>query len=103
MASMHPGGDGAQAVGRPPGELDVRADALRALAGSEVPFLVAGAYAFSEYTGILRDTKDLDLFLERKDLEAAFRVIERAGFRTELTDPGWLAKGWRGEWYVDLI
>lgn len=85
------------------GELDARADALRALARSNVPFLVAGAYAFSEYTGIFRDTKDLDLFLRERDLPAAFEVLERAGFRTELTDPSWIGKGYRGEWFVDLI
>lgn len=84
-------------------ELDARADALRALAGSGVPFVVAGAYAFFEYTGIYRDTKDLDLFLRERDLPAAFRTLEAAGFRTDLTDPGWIGKAWRGEWYVDLI
>jgi hypothetical protein len=88
---------------RSQGELDARADALRALAGSRVPFLVAGAYAFFEYTGIFRDTKDLDLFLRERDLPAAFEVLEAAGFRTELTDPGWIGKAWRGSWYVDLI
>jgi hypothetical protein len=100
MASNDPGGG----VGvREPGELDARADALRALAGSDVPFLVAGAYAFFAYTGIFRDTKDLDVFLRRADLEAAFRVLERAGFRTEISEPGWIGKAWRGEWFVDLI
>jgi hypothetical protein len=89
--------------GRPQGELDARADALRAFAASDVPVLVAGAYAFCEYTGIFRDTKDLDLFLRERDLEEAFRVLERAGFRTDLVDPGWIGKGYRGEWFVDLI
>ena len=104
MASIHPDGDpAAQAHARDPGELDARADALRALAGSDVPFLVAGAYAFFEYTGVFRDTKDLDLFLRRADLEAAFRVLEGAGFRTEVSEPGWIGKAWRGEWFVDLI
>jgi hypothetical protein len=84
-------------------ELDARADALRAFAGSDVPVLVAGAYAFCEYTGIFRDTKDLDLFLRERDLEDAFRVLEEAGFRTELLDPGWIGKAYRGEWFVDLI
>ena len=63
-------------------------DALQALAGSGVPFLVAGAYAFFEYTGIFRDTKDLDVFLRERDLDEAFRVLERAGFRTEIDRPG---------------
>ena len=84
-------------------ELDARADALHALGEDAVPFIVAGAYAFFEYTGIFRDTKDLDVFLRRKDLDAAFASLERAGFRTELKDPVWLGKGYRGEWFVDLI
>jgi hypothetical protein len=103
MASIHLGGDGAAEERRHRGELDARADALRALAGSDVPFLVAGAYAFFAYTGIFRDTKDLDVFLRRSDLDAAFRVLEKAGFRTEVSEPGWIGKAWRGEWYVDLI
>ena len=84
-------------------ELDARADALRALAAAGVPFVVAGAYAMFEYTGIFRDTKDLDVFLRRRDLGAAFEVLERAGFRTELLDPVWLGKAYRSEWFVDLI
>jgi hypothetical protein len=90
-------------AGRSQEELDARATALRALAGSRVPFLVAGAYALFEYTGIFRDTKDLDLFLRERDLFDAFRVLEDAGFRAELTDPVWLGKAWQGEWFVDLI
>ncbi len=88
---------------RHPDELDARADALRALAASGVPFLVAGAYALFEYTGIFRDTKDLDVCLRERDLEDAFRVLEGAGFRTELLDPGWIGKGYRGDYFVDLI
>jgi hypothetical protein len=85
------------------GELDARYDALRALTEDGVPFVVAGAYAFFEYTGIFRDTKDLDVFLRRRDVPHAFASLERAGFRTELLDSVWIAKGYRGEWYVDLI
>lgn len=85
------------------GELDARGDALRALAGSRVPFLVAGAYAFFEYTGIFRDTKDLDLFIRERDLEASLALLENAGFRTHIEDSTWIAKGFRGEWFVDLI
>ncbi|HET7826565.1 MAG TPA: nucleotidyltransferase family protein [Anaeromyxobacter sp.] len=84
-------------------ELDARSDALRALAGSHVPSLVSGAYAFFEYTGIFRDTKDLDLFIRERDLEDALAVLESAGFRTHIEDPTWIAKGFRGEWFVDLI
>jgi hypothetical protein len=84
-------------------EIEARARALRALSEAEVPVLVAGAYAFFEYTGTYRETKDLDLALCEKDLPAAFRVLDRAGFRTELLDPVWLGKAYSGESYVDLI
>jgi hypothetical protein len=88
---------------RPQGEIDARGDALKALAAANVPHLVAGAYAFHQYTGIFRDTKDLDVFLRERDLEAALAALEGAGFRTHIEDPSWIAKGFRGEWFVDLI
>ncbi len=84
-------------------EIDARAAALRALDASPVPFVVGGAYAFHQYTGIYRDTKDLDLFVRPRDVEPAFRVLEQAGFRTEFTDPVWIGKAFRDPWYVDLI
>jgi hypothetical protein len=84
-------------------ELDARAAALQALEASSVPCLVAGAYAFFEYTGLFRDTKDLDLMLRERDLPAAFRSLEGAGFRAEIVDPVWLGKAFRGPWLVDLI
>jgi hypothetical protein len=102
MTGSEPGPDAAIRE-RHPAELDARADALRALADSGLPFLVAGAYAFFEYTGIFRDTKDLDVFLRERDVDDAFRVLEGAGFRTELLDPQWIGKAYRGEWFVDLI
>ena len=37
--------------------------ALRALNAAGVPYVVAGAYAIYEHTGIYRETKDLDLFV----------------------------------------
>jgi hypothetical protein len=43
------------------------------------------------------------VFLRRGDLARAFASLERAGFRTELLDPVWLGKGYRGDWFVDLI
>src|SRR5436190_522706 len=33
---------------------------------ASIPFLVGGAYAFGIYTGISRDTKDFDLFVQPK-------------------------------------
>src|SRR5215468_1880036 len=68
-----------------------------------VPFAVSGAFALHEHTGIWRDTKDLDLFLPAAEVPNALKWLDRAHFATEVTDPIWLAKAWRGEYFVDLI
>ncbi|WP_437285354.1 hypothetical protein [Sorangium sp. So ce406] len=85
------------------GELEVRVRALESLLCAGVPFMVAGAYAFFAYTGIFRDTKDLDVMLEERDVPAAFRALERVGFETELLDPRWIGKAHAGERFIDLI
>src|SRR3990172_2775707 len=95
--TMHRIGEHIAREKRCAGEIDARVDALRSLNGERVRYLVAGAYAFFEYTGIFRDTKDLDVVLRRQDLDHALGALERAGFRTELLDPVWIAKGYRGD------
>ena len=50
---------------------------LRALNAAGIDFLVGGGYALERYLGIGRPTKDLDLFLRPRDVQAAlehFRV-----------------------------
>src|SRR4051812_40157642 len=76
---------------------------VRLLEQAEIPFLVGGAYAFGSYTGISRDTKDLDIFLKPKDVERAVNLLEKGGYRCERTFPHWLAKAHCGEYVVDLI
>src|SRR5690606_6230540 len=84
-------------------ELRTRDRALRVLDRAQVPYLVGGAYAFSQYTGIYRDTKDLDLFLDQPSAERAMQVLADDGWRTEVHDPTWIYKGYRGSYFVDLI
>jgi hypothetical protein len=67
------------------------------------PYVVAGAFALRQHTGICRNTSDLDLFLPAHDAGPALQELVRAGFETEVTDPVWLAKGHRGKFFVDLI
>jgi hypothetical protein len=78
---------------------------MKALDRGKVPFLVGGAFAFSRYTGIIRHTKDFDIFLKYEDLDLARQTLEQAGYRTELTFPHWLAKAYHplGEYFIDLI
>ncbi|RPJ33299.1 MAG: hypothetical protein EHM35_10655 [Planctomycetaceae bacterium] len=77
--------------------------ALSLLQRAQVPFLVGGAYAFAQLTGIVRHTKDLDIFTRRKDYERVLQVLSAAGYRTEVTDPRWLAKAYSGEDFIDVI
>jgi hypothetical protein len=72
------------------------ADALDVLIDSGVPFLVGGAYALACYTGIARDTKDLDVFVHPRQAGRVLEVFAAAGYRTELTFPHWLGKVYPG-------
>jgi hypothetical protein len=87
----------------PEAEREVYKRALEALNAAGVPFVVAGAYAIYEHTGIYRKTKDLDLFFEPSGVVAAARALRSAGFVTRLEDEHWLAKATSGEYFVDLI
>jgi hypothetical protein len=66
-------------------------------------FLVGGTYALRAYTGIQRPTKDLDLFCLKADYPAILRCLGREGYRTEITNPNWIAKIFDGDRYIDLI
>lgn len=77
--------------------------ALVALTEAEIPFLVGGAYALAHYTGVVRHTKDLDLFVLPGDCEHVLRVLAEAGYHTEVTAPHWIAKAFYGEDFIDVI
>ncbi len=77
--------------------------AIRVLRAAGVEFLVGGAYSFARYTGIARHTKDLDVFLRPGDRDRALAALAAAGYRTEVTYTHWLAKAFRGGYFVDLI
>jgi hypothetical protein len=86
-----------------PAEARAFAEALSALNNGGIPYLVAGAFAKHAYTGVWRDTKDLDVFLEPADLHGALSALHDAGFRTYVEDPRWLAKARREPYFLDLI
>lgn len=77
--------------------------AMRLLQDADVPFLVGGAYAFEDYTGIARHTKDIDLFLREADLPQVMRLFEAAGVQTEANYAHWLAKAYEHEASIDLV
>lgn len=87
----------------PPGAGGFYASVLRALNDAHLPYLVGGAFAFAHYSGIARDTKDLDLFIRRDDWERCSTVLQAQGWEVTLSFPHWLGKAHRGDDFVDLI
>ena len=62
---------------------------LHVLSDARVPFLVGGSHALLNYTGIVRETKDFDLFLRKDDLEAGpAEPPQRVGQAAELIQEG---------------
>ena len=77
--------------------------AMATLREGGVPFMVGGAYALERYTGIVRHTKDFDVFLHPRDFERALATLTAAGYETECTFPHWLGKATAAGDMVDLI
>ncbi len=78
-------------------------EVIELMSRNRVQFVISGAFALHEHTGIWRDTKDLDFFLPAQEVPRALRLLEEDGFSTEITDSVWLAKAHRGNFFVDLI
>jgi hypothetical protein len=87
----------------PEDEREIYKRALAALNDAGVPYVVAGAYAIYEHTGIYRQTKDLDLFCEPQVVIPAMEALKGAGFRTRLEQGYWLAKALDDPYFVDVI
>ena len=77
--------------------------ALQALHAAAVPFLVGGAYALAHYAGIVRHTKDLDIFVRPDDYVRTADVLQAAGYHLELSFPHWLGKAFCGDDCIDVI
>src|SRR6266571_6563256 len=82
---------------------DFHRRSMAALQDANVPFLLGGAYVVEVYSGVSRRSKDFDLYVLPRHVQAAMDALARAGYKTEMTFPHWLAKAGRGRDYIDLI
>lgn len=78
-------------------------EALVLLHESGAPFMLGGAFAMFHYTGIYRDTKDLDVFLKSTDYPKVMKFFAERGYKTVMYDVRWLAKIYKGDFFIDLI
>ena len=80
-------------------------ECMRALDAAQIPYVVGGGYAMAYYTGIARNTKDLDLFLKPDDRDRALSTLGSLGYRTEFFYPFWIAKAIepQTEAFIDIL
>ena len=82
--------------------LHVLKEAVSALAGGDVPFLVIGGVA-SAVWGRPRYTQDIDVLVRPHDARGALDALEDAGFATQETFEHWLYKGVKDGVIVDVL
>lgn len=78
-------------------------EGIRLLGESGAHFMLGGGFATFHYTGMFRDTKDLDVFCPPSEYPKILKYFSQKGFETQLTDVRWLAKIFKGEYFIDII
>lgn len=78
-------------------------EVLQLLNAGGIPYVVSGAFALHEHSGIWRNTKDLDIFMAADQVAGTIEVLQQHGLETEICDPVWLCKARRGDYFVDFI
>ena len=82
---------------------DFYIDALKKLQDTGIPFLVGGAFAFSHYSHVPRDTKDVDIFVRPEDCPRVLEALAKFGYQTEMPFPHWLGKIYADHHFIDVI
>jgi hypothetical protein len=68
-----------------------------------IPYLVGGTYALEHHADLVRETKDLDLFVRRADWSRIEETLAPIGIRCQLMFSHWLGKAFEGGHFVDMI
>jgi hypothetical protein len=98
MASM------SEQIFQPPPEAEsFYVEGLKLLAQSGLPFLISGTYAVTTYTGVVRPTKDLDIFCKPSDYPRILNFFQEQGYSIEVEDERWIGKVFQGRFFFDVI
>jgi len=76
---------------------------LNELNASSIEYLVGGGFAFQQYTGNSRTTKDCDIFVRQEDCESVMDLFDKAPYSSNLIFPHWLAKVTYKGFTIDVI
>lgn len=78
-------------------------DCLKLLAESGIPILLSGTYAVTAHTGIVRPTKDLDIFCKASDYPRILSFFQERGYVISVEDERWIAKVHQDRFFFDVI
>jgi predicted nucleotidyltransferase len=76
---------------------------LHKLMEARLPFLVAGGYAVTAYTGQKRDPKDLDIFTTPGEFSRILSFLKDKDYPISIEDERWIGKVHCDEHYIDVI
>ncbi len=76
---------------------------LRHIMSTKIPFKVGGTYAVTAHTGVIRPTKDIDVFVRAGDYIKILESLKGKEYKTSVPDERWLAKIKKGAHACDLI
>ena len=72
-----------------------------------IPFVIGGGLAFSDYSGRVRFSKDIDLFVQPEDREKVIEITRTTGLRDYFEvlpyDRSWIYRAYAGDAIVDTI
>lgn len=82
-------------------------EVLDSLHAENIPHALGGGFAYMYYTGQQRPAKDLDIFVQPADRDAAIRALGSAGmadlYSQQPYDRDWIYRSYRNEVIVDVI
>jgi hypothetical protein len=76
---------------------------LNILAKEDANILIGGSLALAHYMHLPRCPKDMDIFLSKEHCEEVLSILDKRGYRTEILHPHWLAKAYKGDFFIDFI
>src|SRR5919198_961897 len=91
----------ARAIHEPAAEFYI--EAIRKLQETNIPFLVGGAFAFSHFAHVPRETKDIDVFVKPEDLPRVLEAFVKLGYQTATPFPHWLGDINKGDHFMDVL
>lgn len=77
-------------------------DVVHTLKKAGIAYLFGGGLA-AKCFGRERRTKDIDLFVRPENADPLLMALEKAGFKTQKTDPKWLYKAKKDDIPIDII